>query len=170
MVIRHILGLCVEHLCWHNCANIQAWLWRALRRIWLLIGLLSLWFAVAVWITSLGAAFHRDKTFCFRQQDNLQHYRGRLLFETDCLSAEKKAKTEAFPVIKFAKYKQKKKTISILTPGWLTHIQIVAEVISWLTDIDQNNRQGWELRNTLPNVYILHNDITWRTGPVLSHG
>lgn len=111
VVIRHILRLCVEHLCWHNCANIQAWLRRVLRRIWLLIGLLSPWFAVVVWVTSLGAAFHWDKTFCFRQQDNLRQYWGWLLFETDCLPAEKKAKTEAFPfsVVKFAKYKQKEK-------------------------------------------------------------
>lgn len=84
VVIRHILRLCVEHLCWHNCANIQAWLRRALRQIWLLIGLLSLWFAVVVWITLPGAAFQwGKKTFCFRQQDNLQHYWGWLLFETD---------------------------------------------------------------------------------------
>lgn len=111
VVIRHILCLCVEHLCWHNCANIQAWLRCARRQIWLLIGLLSLWFAVVVRVTSLGAAFHRDKAFRFRQQDNHQQYWGWLLFETDRLPAEKKARTEAFPfpVVKFAKYKQKKK-------------------------------------------------------------
>lgn len=172
MVIRHILRLCVERLCWHNCANIQAWLRHALQWIWLLIGLLSLWFAVVVWVTSLGPAFHRDKAFCFRQQDNLRQYWGQLFFETDCLPAEKKAQTEAFPfpVVKFAKYKQKKKTIWILTPGWLTQIHTLAEVISWLTDTDQYNRQGWGLCNTLPNVYILHNDVTWWTGPILSHG
>lgn len=160
----------ITPVCWHNCANIHAWLRCALRWIWLLIGLLSLWFAVVVWVTSLGPAFHRDKTVL----DNKTIFSSTEgdFYSKQTVSPLKrrlKLKLFHFQLLSLQSINKRKK-MSILTPGWLTQIQTVAEVISWLTDTDQNNRQGWGLCNTLPNVYILHNDIMWWTEPVLRHG